>query len=80
MASSEHVHAVVCGAWRTHLGGAVDTASNFLAVGGDSMRAIWIMEEVESALGIEFPLETLLTGVLGEVVSECESRYAAAAG
>lgn len=53
--------------------------ADFFAAGGTSFSAVMMMERVEAALGIEFPLETLfLEGDLGAVLRECQDRYTAA--
>lgn len=71
----------VCEAWRSVLR-LPDAAAgpDFFAAGGTSFSAVVMMEQVESALGIVFPLETLfLDGGLDAVLKECDARYKAAA-
>ncbi|AUG80513.1 hypothetical protein CFP65_5831 [Kitasatospora sp. MMS16-BH015] len=52
---------------------------NFFTAGGDSLGVVDLMERVEAALGIEFPLEAVfLDGRFGTVVAECSTRRAAA--
>lgn len=75
------VSEVVCEAWRfvLQLPDATATGQDFFAAGGTSFSAVAMMERVEAALGIVFPLETLfLEGDLGAVLEECDARYAAA--
>jgi acyl carrier protein len=49
---------------------------NFFDAGGDSLSAIELMEKVEEALEIEFPLEALFaSGDFAVVLEECTSRY-----
>jgi acyl carrier protein len=53
----------------------------FFGLGGDSLSAIEVMESVETALGIEFPLDVLFgEGTFAAVVHECASRFARTSG
>jgi hypothetical protein len=72
------VSAVVRAAWCSALE-VPDAAAapDFFAAGGTSATAIVMMEQVEAALGIEFPLETLfLESDLDAVLSDCDAAYA----
>ena len=51
---------------------------DFFDAGGTSVTAVRMMGQVESELGIEFPLESLfLEGRLDALVVECSERFAA---
>lgn len=75
------VEAAVRDAWRDSL--RVDTIvaqDTFFSLGGDSLTAIEVMESVETALGIEFPLDVLFgDGTFAAVVAECASLRARSA-
>jgi acyl carrier protein len=72
------VDRLVRNAWMTVLD--TDRAQdddNFFALGGDSVSAMRLMEQVEAALVIEFPLRTLLTdGRLSALVEACVQLHA----
>jgi len=73
---SRTAEAAVRAAWSTtlHLSD-IAPEDTFFSLGGDSLTAIEVMESVESALGIEFPLEVLFgEGTFSAVVGECASR------
>lgn len=60
----------------------VDQAADeddFFVMGGDSLAAVRLVEAVESALDVEFPLETFfLDGRLITLVTSVTQRYALA--
>ncbi|GIF01026.1 phosphopantetheine-binding protein [Paractinoplanes rishiriensis] len=72
------VDRIVRNVWRTVL--ETDRAQdddNFFALGGDSLSAMRLMEQVEAALAIEFPLRTLLTdGRLSALIAACVQLHA----
>lgn len=67
---------VVRHAWCAVLGvDSVAHASNFFDAGGNSLAALELIERIESALNIDFPLEILYrTGEIADVISECTAR------
>jgi acyl carrier protein len=74
--------AVLRQAWISVLG-VLDVAdgTSFFDEGGDSFMAIRMMEDVEAALPIQFPIEVLfMDGSYAALVTECEQRLSAAAG
>ncbi|MFF9011060.1 acyl carrier protein [Streptomyces goshikiensis] len=77
---SDIVQTVIEDAWRSILeDAACAPEDNFFALGGDSLSAVELMEKVEGALGIEFPLDILfLDGNLNAIVEECRLRHAQA--
>ena len=75
MTDPEYIRALLGRTWSANIGLPPDDTSNFLAMGGDSLRAVRIMESVEEQLGIEFPLETLLLDDFATLVAECAGLW-----
>lgn len=69
------VGGIVAEEWKAALGiDSADDEDDFFALGGDSLRAVTMVQRLEERLGIEFPLETLfLDGSFGAVVKACEA-------
>jgi acyl carrier protein len=74
-----NAESVVRDAWLSCLGiNSLSPDDTFFGLGGDSLSAIEVMERVETALGIEFPLDTLFTiGTFSVVAGECAALYEA---
>ena len=75
----EEVAALVTREWVAILGVADSSDDQtFLELGGDSLLAIELIERIESALEIEFPVEVLFVGgTLPEVVRAVAEASAA---
>ncbi|MGH3761081.1 phosphopantetheine-binding protein [Actinophytocola sp.] len=72
---------VVNGAWCAALGlERAEPTDNFFTAGGHSYSSVQLVTAVEAELHIEFPLETLFSDSLAELIEECANRLAATAG
>jgi acyl carrier protein len=71
--TDQDVTRIVTNAWRSVFGLDEITDADFFRLGGDSLTAVRLARQVESALPIKFPLHVLLLdGRLGPIVAECE--------
>lgn len=76
MHSNDRVSEVVSAHWRAVLGVAdAGLDDDFFGLGGDSLQAITLVENVERDLDIQFPIEVLfIDGSLKAVVSACQAE------
>jgi phthiocerol/phenolphthiocerol synthesis type-I polyketide synthase E len=78
------IRSVVLEAWCSGFGVDEATASvddDFFALGGDSLLLVEVLEQIESALGIEVPLPDLFVDPsLGHLLELCEQRVPTAPG
>ncbi len=72
------VEEIVNGAWCAALGVEhADPADNFFTAGGYSYSSVQLVTAVEAQLRIEFPLETLFSDSLADLIKECAARATA---
>lgn len=78
MGRARSVADIVHSAWCAALGvESAEPTDNFFTSGGHSFSSVQLVAMVEAELPIEFPLETLFSDSLAELVKECADRLAA---